>query len=85
VVDSEPLGAQLMLADAAARALAPQATLVIVASNPAAWGRADPVRADLSPGRPLHAETWAHVLRQRGFTSTTIDVDDRCVVVGRRA
>jgi hypothetical protein len=85
VVDTEPLGAQLALADAATRAAAADAVLVIVASNPAWWGRADPVRADLAPGRPLHAQTWAHVLRQRGFVATTADVDDRCVVVGRRS
>jgi hypothetical protein len=84
VVDTEPLGAQLAMADAAARAIAAGGTLVVVASNPAWWGRADPVRADLAPGRPLYAQTWAHVLRQRGFVATTTDVDDRCVVVGRR-
>jgi hypothetical protein len=23
--------------------------------------------ADLAPGKPLHAETWAHLLQERGF------------------
>ena len=30
-------------------------------------GATDPVAADLSPGRPLHAETWAHVLTTAGL------------------
>ena len=26
-----------------------------------------PVISDLAPGRPLHAETWSHLLGDRGF------------------
>ena len=25
------------------------------------------IDADLSPGKPLHAETWVHLLEERGF------------------
>ena len=33
-----------------------------------AWaGTVPPVVADLSPGRPLHPETWAHLLVEGGF------------------
>ena len=30
------------------------------------------VIADLAPGRPLHAETWASVLEGKGFDVTSV-------------
>jgi hypothetical protein len=68
-VDRLPVGAQLELADRAADVLADGGRLVIVSASPSAWSRGlDPVDADLAPGRPLHAETWVHLLTSRGFT-----------------
>jgi hypothetical protein len=69
-VDRLPVGAQLSLADLAAAVLADGGRLALVGTDPDAWGRTTSVvDADLSPGKPLHAETWAHVLGERGFTA----------------
>jgi hypothetical protein len=69
-VDRMPLGAQLRLADLAA-AKAP--VVVVIGRDPAAWARSHaPVEVDLSPGRPLHAETWRHLLAERGLVDTEV-------------
>jgi hypothetical protein len=61
-------GAQLELVERAAAALGDGGRIVVVGTSPAAWARSgDVVATDLSPGRPLHAETWAHLLERRGF------------------
>ena len=45
--------------------------VVLHSATPEAWAAtASPVVADLAPGRPLHAETWAHLLAGRGFSVT---------------
>lgn len=63
VVDRVTLGDQLELVEHAVRVLAPDAPLVVIGRNPDAWRRArSAVAADLAPGRPLHATTWAHLL-----------------------
>lgn len=80
IVDRESLGGKLRLLDLTLDALADDGRLVVIGRDPAAWGASDPVEADLSPGRPLHPETWAHLLRERG-----LDVSiDGFVVTGRR-
>lgn len=67
-VDRVPVGLQLALADLAADVLATGGRLALVGTTPDAWGRTTSVvEADLSPGRPLHAETWIHLLEERGF------------------
>ena len=67
-VDRLPPGALVELAELAALKLAPGGKLVVVGTHPAAWGRdRDPIAADLSGGRPVHAETWCHILGARGF------------------
>lgn len=67
-VDRLPLAAQLELADLATTRLAPGGVLVVLATFPLAWSRAvPPVAADLAPGRPLHPDTWRHLLTERGF------------------
>jgi len=72
-VDRSSLGAQLALADLAAAKVKPGGHVVVISRDPAAWQRAeDPVQVDLSPGRPLHAETWRHVLAERGFDDPEI-------------
>jgi len=44
-------------------------TLVLHSTTPEGWAASVPsVVRDLAPGRPLHAETWAHLLGSRGFS-----------------
>jgi hypothetical protein len=72
-VDCLPLGSVLELADLATAKLAPGGLLVVLSSSPAAWARSlDPVISDLSPGRPLHPETWRELLQHRGFTDAVV-------------
>ncbi len=55
------------------RAIESGGCLVVLGSQPEAWSAAVPVViADLAPGRPLHAETWASVLEGKGFEVTSI-------------
>jgi SAM-dependent methyltransferase len=64
-IDALPLGEVLELTDRAVAALVPGATLVIASGGA---GALDPVVVDLAPGRPLHPDTWLHLLSQRGLT-----------------
>lgn len=83
--DRVPLGLQLALTDEAARVLAPGGRAVVVGTSPSAWGTANPVEADLSAGRPLHAATWVHLLEQRGFTGAAVqEAGDRYAVSADR-
>lgn len=69
-VDRMPLGAQLRLVDLA---VAKAPVVIVIGRDPAAWSRSQhAVQVDLAPGRPLHAETWAYLLGQRGCESTDI-------------
>jgi hypothetical protein len=53
--------------------LRPGGTLVVLGTSPEAWTQAVPVPvADLSPGRPLHAETWQHLLVEGGFEKAEV-------------
>ena len=48
--------------------LAPGMPVVLTGTEPATWQReASPVQRDLAPGRPLHPETWCHLLGEYGF------------------
>ncbi len=59
------------LLDLVSTRLAVGGTLVLHSTTPEGWASsAPPVVRDLAPGRPLHAETWAHLLASRGFTVT---------------
>ena len=67
-IDVLPLGSILELADLAAAKLQPDGVVVVLSSAPSAWSQArDPIAVDLAPGRPLHPETWSHLLVTRGF------------------
>jgi hypothetical protein len=79
-IDALPLGEVLEIADRAAIVVAPRGTAIILSAG----AIADPVIADLAPGRPLHAETWAHLLRERGFTDVTTHGDGPYAVVARQ-
>ena len=51
--------------------LAIDGVLVLHSATPEAWNRSTShLLADLAPGRPLHADTWAHVLAAHGFCQT---------------
>ena len=57
------------LLDLIATRLTVGGTVVLHSTTPEGWAASvTPVVRDLAPGRPLHAETWAHLLASRGFT-----------------
>jgi hypothetical protein len=67
---------QLELADLAWSALARGGVLAVLGTDPRAWARThDPVEVDLVAGRPLHGETWAFVLAEKGFDVAGIHRD----------
>jgi SAM-dependent methyltransferase len=53
--------------------LALDGVLVIQSATPESWmaGRSHLI-SDLAPGRPLHAETWNHLLVERGFRPVSV-------------
>ncbi len=72
-VDRLPVRFQRELAELAGAKLNPGGTLVIVAASPNWWARSAPVvETDLAPGRPLHPDTWCHLLEQHGFGSLRV-------------
>lgn len=72
-VDRLPPLAQHELVALAASRLGAGAPLAVLGTAPAAWERAvGPVAADLAPGRPLHAETWARLLEAAGFSAVEL-------------
>ncbi len=67
-VDRLSLGAQLELADLAFSKLGDNGRFVVLVSGRSGSERSQNViERDLAPGRPLHAETWRHLLTERGF------------------
>jgi hypothetical protein len=79
VVERLPLGSLLELVDRSEAVLADGARIVVVSPHPGAalvgGGRAL-VDADLAPGRPLHPETWQHLLGTRGFRDVEVRLAD---------
>jgi hypothetical protein len=72
-VDRLSLAERRRLLRLAEQKLAPNATVVVIGTTPEAWARTvGPVAADLSPGRPLHAATWAHLISQVGFSGVEV-------------
>lgn len=57
----------------------------IAGTYPAAWeADASPVERDLASGRPLHPETWQHLLSEQGFSGfEVVDGPDRADLGGR--
>lgn len=48
--------------------------LVIHSATPESWtAGASHLVSDLAPGRPLHAESWNHLLGERGFRCSTLE------------
>lgn len=69
-VDRMPMGAQLRVVDLA---VAKAPVVIVIGRDPAAWQRSQPaIQVDLAPGRPLHAETWAHLLDERGCATEVV-------------
>jgi hypothetical protein len=57
----------------AASRLALDGVLAIHSSTPESWRRSNsPLVADLAPGRPLHPDTWTHVLADAGLVRTAL-------------
>ena len=79
-VDRLSLAVQLQVATEGARVLAPSGKVVVLVMRPPAWedGRT-PVERDLAEGRPLHPETWVHLLGRRGFDGQTVVDRERAV------
>lgn len=61
------------LVELASSRLSVGGTLVLHSSTPESWlaGNAH-LLTDLAPGRPLHAETWSHLLAAHGFRRTSL-------------
>ena len=72
-VDRVPLGVKVALLHRTADVLADGGRVALVGTDPDAWGRGNPVEADLAPGRPLHAATWVHLLEGLGFTGARVE------------
>jgi hypothetical protein len=67
-VERLPVGALAELAALAAARVAPGGKVVVVSADPRGWERhRPPVEVDLAGARPLHDETWCHLLRARGL------------------
>ncbi|MHB8682321.1 MAG: methyltransferase domain-containing protein [Acidimicrobiales bacterium] len=68
IVDRAAMSERRRILRLAELALAPGGTLAVLGIAPEAWERtAGPIVADLAPGRPLHAETWAHLFQGMGL------------------
>jgi hypothetical protein len=53
--------------------LALDGVLVLHSATPESWSAsASTLVSDLAPGRPLHADTWLHLLTRRGFRRTAV-------------
>jgi len=82
VTDRVGLGDLVDLTRHAARVLCPGAPLVVISRHPAAWRRqVAPVVADLSPGHPLHPDTWIHLLVTGSFTHVQVHLGETSSLV----
>jgi hypothetical protein len=73
IVDRAAPGALLELVELVADRLAKGATIVVLSAGPTTAARgAAAVAADLAPGRPVHPETWTHLLDARGFETVAL-------------
>lgn len=72
-VDCLPVRFQRELAQLAEAKLGPGGVLVLLGSSPNWWSRsASVIETDLAPGRPLHPDTWSHLLDHHGFGSVKV-------------
>ncbi len=55
--------------------LALDGVVVLHSASPESWmATTSHVMSDLAPGRPLHADTWSHLLAQHGFGQISVTV-----------
>lgn len=75
-VDRATLAERAATLTRAAEALRPGGRFVLVGTDPTVWREQRSVlEVDLSPGRPLHAETWGALLGAAGFTDVRVDAE----------
>jgi hypothetical protein len=73
LVDVGPLGARLGALDQMVAAVAPGGWVAVVSVAPDTWHNvAHPVVRDLGAPGPLQAQTWAHLLQERGGTDVLV-------------
>ena len=88
-VDRLHLGDTRLLAHLIGTRVALGGRVAVAGTQPAAWERtATPVERDLAPGRPLHPETWVHLLGANGVEDLEVVEDpsgDAYVVFGVRS
>jgi hypothetical protein len=70
-VERLAVGDLVELVGHAARVLAPGAPILVVSRSPNG-ANADPIASDLSPGKPLYAETWEFLLSRDRFDDIEI-------------
>ncbi|MGH9131754.1 MAG: hypothetical protein ACRDWV_08820, partial [Acidimicrobiales bacterium] len=70
------------LAALARERLASKARLILFSTTPEAWDEIPATPAiDLAGGRPLHSQTWAHLLGSAGFEVTRFETDCRSFAI----
>jgi hypothetical protein len=87
VVDRAGQAERRRLLELAETVLVPGGALAILGIAPDAFERTvGPVVADLAPGRPLHPETWAHLVRGMGLVEveTALGPDSYLVSAAKR-
>ena len=85
LLDVGPLPSRLAALDQLVRGVAAGGWLAGVSVAPDAWvDVADPVTRDLGEPGPVHAETWAHLLGERGGADVEVHrARGACVVAAR--
>ncbi len=82
-VDRLPLGDQLQLIASSTAAVHADGAIVLIGQRPDGYlNSADRVAGDLAPGRPLHPETWLHLLHQCNWLQTECHVGHRALPDG---
>lgn len=74
-------GEQMEILELALTRLDDGGRLVVASRGPVSALAADPVAADLAPGRALHPRTWVHLLAARGWESR-VEVTEPLLAVG---
>ncbi|MHB1519404.1 MAG: methyltransferase domain-containing protein [Acidimicrobiales bacterium] len=68
-----PPGDRRRLVDLLSTRMSERSVLVLQSMTPEAWSTgSSPIAVDLAPGRPLHPETWIHLLQACGFSTAEV-------------
>lgn len=85
LVDVGPLGSRLDVLDRLVAAVAPGGWVAVVSVAPGAWADvADPIVRDLGAPGPLHPQTWAHLLQERGGVDVQVHEGTGANVIAAR-